>query len=242
MPLATTIRIFNRSGIEAFREQLHQIEEGRADSISADLILSDRYSNVAPRASSIEQRRFELKIDAARYLTPYIEQIQIPNKYYSAGLWAWLSAFYFDSLCPPLPDGTRKTGAIYLYIPGDINQHGNPHRHLLATPVRIFRSHGDAPKMILYEFINRNNEFVNELAFRQDLAMNRGVLEAANRLYWDEEKQKAKSGAVHSQRQGTLRRFISVISQLDLTYDLQSMSGDQIIRLLPQHEFGMWLD
>ncbi|MFH1977184.1 MAG: hypothetical protein ABIJ52_16800 [Pseudomonadota bacterium] len=38
---------------------------------------------------------------------------------------------------------------------------------------------------------------------------------------------------------GTLFRFIDVIQPLDLTYDLYSMSGKDIIGLLPP-EFDKW--
>jgi len=38
---------------------------------------------------------------------------------------------------------------------------------------------------------------------------------------------------------GTLYRFIDVVQQLGLTYDLYSMTGDQILQLLPS-EFDRW--
>ncbi|MFO7599969.1 MAG: hypothetical protein R6X27_09205 [Candidatus Desulfacyla sp.] len=38
---------------------------------------------------------------------------------------------------------------------------------------------------------------------------------------------------------GTLYRFIDVVQQLDLTYDLYSMTGEQILQLLP-NEFDRW--
>jgi hypothetical protein len=40
---------------------------------------------------------------------------------------------------------------------------------------------------------------------------------------------------------GTLLRFIDIIQQLDLTYDLYSMSGEEILALLPP-EFDKWKD
>jgi len=40
-------------------------------------------------------------------------------------------------------------------------------------------------------------------------------------------------------RAGSLRRFIDVVRQLDLTYDLQALAGDDLVNLLP-HEFSGW--
>jgi hypothetical protein len=38
---------------------------------------------------------------------------------------------------------------------------------------------------------------------------------------------------------GTLLRFINIIQQLDLTYDLYSLGGEEILALLPP-EFDKW--
>lgn len=38
---------------------------------------------------------------------------------------------------------------------------------------------------------------------------------------------------------GSLRRFIAVLSQLDLTYDLFGVSGKDIVSILPP-EFDQW--
>jgi hypothetical protein len=59
-------------------------------------------------------------------------------------------------------------------------------------------------------------------------------------MYYDPGKANAKRGAYSSKRKpGTLLRFIDVVQQLDLTYDLYGMAGDQVLDLLPQ-EFDDW--
>jgi len=83
-------------------------------------------------------------------------------------------------------------------------------------------------------------EAYRELSCRQDLLANKGVIEAANSLYYDEKKEQLKRGsAVKTAKAGSLRRFIDVVQQLDLTYDLHSMTGEQVLRLLPS-EFDDW--
>ena len=57
---------------------------------------------------------------------------------------------------------------------------------------------------------------------------------AAARLYFDYKKNKPKFGAMPRNKPGTLYRFIDVIQQLDLNYDLYSMSGDEIMDLLDE--------
>ena len=49
-------------------------------------------------------------------------------------------------------------------------------------------------------------------------------------------KRGAQGAAEHP---GTLRRFVRVLQQLDLTYDIYGMSGKTIVDLLPP-EFDAW--
>ena len=61
-------------------------------------------------------------------------------------------------------------------------------------------------------------------------------------LYWDDKNQKPKRGFGATERPGTLRRFVAVINQFNRTFDLFTMSGEQIINLLPRDEFERWLN
>jgi hypothetical protein len=56
------------------------------------------------------------------------------------------------------------------------------------------------------------------------------------------ESSKPKRGPIMNHNApGSLYRFIDVIQQLDVTYDLYSMSGPEVVSLLPE-EFSSWLD
>ncbi|GAB4476624.1 MAG: hypothetical protein OHK0044_22590 [Burkholderiaceae bacterium] len=48
-----------------------------------------------------------------------------------------------------------------------------------------------------------------------------------------------KPGASAIDRPGSVRRFVRVLQQLDLTYDIHGMSGKAIVDLLPP-EFDVW--
>ena len=73
------------------------------------------------------------------------------------------------------------------------------------------------------------------------IAANGGLIEAAAELYWDAQAKAPKRGAAPNERKpGTLRRFIDVAEHFDVTYDTFSMTGDQVVSLLPA-EFNSWL-
>jgi hypothetical protein len=79
-----------------------------------------------------------------------------------------------------------------------------------------------------------------DITSRQDLLASRGVIEALNTLYLDRSRGMPKRGAQRTTlAPATIRRFVRVLQQLDLTYDIYGMSGAAILQLLPS-EFDVW--
>jgi hypothetical protein len=233
-----TIRAFNKAGIEYFRRSLENIISEKTNDLPDDLVFNDSLTLSADWIE-IELRDFFNKFQMAEYLHERIQQISLEDKYYDPGLWSWLSAFYFDVVCP-LEDGQRSVKQFERYIPDEKRDWRTYYRHLIAFPVRIYGDHGDTSRILLFNPPHILGDFVEQLASRQDIAMNRGVLEAANLLYWDNERETSIPGATSRNKPGNIRRFVSLLQQFDLTFDLQSMSGQQIVNLLPYNEFSDW--
>ena len=228
-----TLRRMRAEGFDLFRSYLRELRLGSVEGIPRALLDDDLLSNdVLPRVE-VSDRVFATKMKAAEYLYPQVKSIG-GGIFHDAGIWTWLSAFYFDSLCPPAEDGKRKPGADYRHIltPGPDWRHS--YRHLLAGPVRTFAFHGQLGKLLLAGPIDKLGDFVEQLSSRQEIASNRGIVEAATLLYWDPLRQRPRRGAAPTERKpGSLRRFVDVIQQLELNYDLYSMTGEEIRALLP---------
>jgi hypothetical protein len=158
-------------------------------------------------------------------------------------LWSWLSLYFFDQVCPVEENGLRKPGRDYRHIlePG----YPNGHRHLLAGTYLVFSVYGleeHLSRLLLWTPLHLESKFHHELAVRQTLITNKGILEAADKMYFKESEGHPKKEALMKKKApGTLQRYIDVIQQLDLTYDLYSMSGAEILALLPP-EFDKWKD
>jgi hypothetical protein len=87
---------------------------------------------------------------------------------------------------------------------------------------------------------NRHGDILEQLASRQEIATVKGILEAVILLYWDTNKNHPKLGTTNRNKIGNLRRFTgSIMPQFQMTYDLNSMNGIDILKLLP-HEFDEW--
>ena len=236
------IRQMTERGIELFRVYLLNAKAGDISLLPDELLYDDSHSRILDRRVTVEAGVFETTLDMASYLDARIKLLRLPGKYYDAGLWAWLTAFYLDSVCPPDAVGRRKVGEIDRYIPPANRNFRDVTVHLLAPSVRALSVHGfERTKLVLYTEPFKRSEFQREILQIQELAMNPSIFEALNRLYWDDDKQRPKPGASTKGKPGTLRRFVALMNQFNRTFDLFAMSGEQIIKLLPKEEFGRWL-
>jgi hypothetical protein len=235
------IRRLTDIGIEQFRCYLDDLRKGSTTGPPYDLLIDPQFSTEIKKEINVERRVFNTRLDLARYLDRALSVIANHSIESDIHLWSWLSLFFFDQVCPADRVGVRMPGRDYRHIlePG----YRNGHRHLLTGAYLIYSSYclGDRlGKLLLGTPPHVESKFYHQLAARQILITNKSVLEAAWQLYFNQSEGRPKKGASEEKNSlGTLRRFIAVIQQLDLTYDLYSMSGDQILALLP-HEFNQW--
>jgi hypothetical protein len=233
-----TLRILNDRGVEAFRDFLRRIRAGEEFRQNPALLYVDDYSLPMPQPIRIEPRRFASKHAAAAYLSDVLAPIESPSLASGVGLWSWLALFYFDQLSPVATDGRRRPRDDYHYIPA--TTHGWTHdRHLLAGPYSLYMLHGRRARLLLYPPVHQHGRFVYDLGWRRDLITNRGLVDAIDTLYWNAKTNRPKRGATTQSRPGNLRRFITVVQQLDFNYDLFGMSATEILGLLPP-EFDGW--
>ncbi len=233
-------RALNRTGVERLRAYLAALREGSRENAPAALLEDTRYTVELPLELAVEPRRFISRFHVAVYLAKTLADLPRSEADRNEGLWSWLSLFWFDSLCPRRADDTRRPGADHRLI-ADF-EHRTRYRHLLYGPYLVYRRHGGAAKVILSSPAHQDSHFYQVITGVQDLIANRGVLEAASLLYFDEQRKKLKRGCQPSQpRPGTVRRFVRVLQQLDLTHDIYGMSGQEIVNILPD-EFDAWRD
>lgn len=232
------VRTLNERGIQKLMEYLEELRQGSTRQPPTELLIDPSFSSKLPGGIEVENRIFDSKLDLAKYLFEkfrILPQSQIEK---NKGLWSWLSLYYFDQLCPKSRSGGRIPGKDYRYIlVPDFRYY---YRHLLVGPYNIFRLHGERAPLLLYGLLNEMSKHYLELSCRQGFVTNKGIMETANLLYFDAASGRPKRGAaVATRKPGSLFRFIDVVQQLDLTYDLYSMSGEEVLALLPS-EFDQW--
>ena len=236
------LRRFNEKGIQQFATLLESLRQGKSVKTPLDFLNSGEFSEGVPQAGEFEVQLFDSRLELAVFVDSLLTDVEIGDDMADIGLWAWLGAAFLDSTCPADSEGTRKPGKDYRHIPS--SSWRDFYRHLIRGPVRIFRlfkDNPDAASIVLCQSPQSPGDFVEQLASRQERITNPAIIRTANTLYFDSRTGKPKRGASSTWRKpGTLRRYGDVLDQLDLTYDLYSMSADELAELLPD-EFSAYL-
>lgn len=234
------LHTFTKEGIIEFRQNLIEIRSGATNDLDNNRLFSD--ININKYEIDIDLPDFDpvtSKYDFIVSLTDTLQPIDLRKEFYNSFLWSWLSAFYFDLVCP-LEEGIRHPKAEERHILSSENWR-RYYRHLIAAPARLYIELGELSVGYLDGSINVHGEYFEQLASTQDIATSPGIIEAANILFWDFERRSFKHGSRGKDRPGTIRRFArDIIPQFQMTFDLNSMSGQEIVNLLPS-EFDRWL-
>ena len=237
------LRRFNERGIRRFETLLEDVRHGRSVETPFDFLNSDELSESLLDREEFEVCKFDSRLELAVFVDNLLTGADMDHDMTDVGLWSWLGALFFDTTCPADSDGLRKPGKDYRHIPS--KSWRDFYRHLVRGPVRILRLFRDDPEaaaIVLCQKPYAPGDFVEQLASRQERITNPAIIETANRLYFDRDAKRPKRGASPTWRKpGTLRRFGDVLGQLDLTYDLYSMSADDLVALLPA-EFSPYLN
>lgn len=240
MTRTVRLRRLTASGIAAFRGYLAGLRSGSGETPPYQMLEEDDYAVPAYDEIVVEERLFSSRLDFAKYAQGIFSKIEPDELLNDTGVWAWLSLYYFEQVCPLRSDGLRSPGRDYRHIPEPGFRYG--HRHLLSGAHLVYTIYGlgDYPGVfLLYSALSNESQIYHQIVSRQNLAANRVVVEAAGRLYFDKKTRRPKKGAFQTNRPGALHRFVALIQQLDLNYDLYSMEPFEILDLLPA-EFDRW--
>jgi hypothetical protein len=232
------VRALNHNGIARFRSALAKMRDGSSFDVPVELLDDNAHTEFLSMEIDVEPRTFVSRLNLGEYLNERLRELPLDEIDRNRGLWAWLSLRFFDVVCPLRADGSRRPGRDYRHIP-DFGYRYR-HRHLLFGPYEVFRRHGARGVALLAGSPSTESRIYHEIAGRQDLLANSGVVEAVVRLYMDPRTGAPKRGAQASGGEpGTVRRLVRVLQQLDLTFDIYGLNGKQIVELLPD-EFSVW--
>lgn len=236
------IRRLNEQGIARFINFLNSLNGSSPMPYPSALLIEPEVTEEIHPSISIEQRNFDSRYLAAEYFYKVFNGAGLTGIEHDRGLWAWLSLFYFEDLCPLNARGQRKPGERARWIP-EVGFFWRYYRHLLAGPYRIYAAHNDSPErafLVLCGPLHQPGDIVEQIASRQEIITNSEIMQAATKLYYDPSQKKPKRGAAGKDTKGTVRRFTDILNQFDVTWDLYSINSDDLIGMLPE-EFSRFV-
>ena len=233
------LRKLNDEGIERFHEYLRDGADGRAP---VHLLDNPQTSEPLPVNMDFTVTGFPNRYVFGNRLNSLLGELNATEIAHDKGLWSGLALLWFDFICPRSSGGKRKVDKEYRYILSSDYRHY--YRHLVRSPWQLVRDHGKNARFLLISPresrhpIAVHGEILEQFGGRQQVLASPHIIQAANSLYLDLEKDRPKTGAAGSGR-GSARRFGMVLRQFDLTFDPACMSQEELIDLLPP-EFDRW--
>ncbi len=233
------LRQFNAAGIARFRQWLAAARGDPHLALPTELLTADDATEVVEPHVTLERPGFATKREAAIYLRDALATLDGDDVLRNAGLWTWLTLYYFDDVCPPMSGG-RKVNADYYYI-YEVEQGLYHYRHLLRVSYEVLRRSPTHHRLFLNTPLHKLGSVTEKIMRRLFLTRIDAIFEVLDRLYYDEKREKVKRGLADTTRRkgDMLNRLPRRIQQLQRTYDLNVVNADRLIELLGP-EFQAW--
>ena len=238
------VRQFLPSGTEAFR---YWMESSTPGDTPTNLISDDTQTQSYGAFVIDPSKKFESRFEFGEYLHNVFSTV--PETTLLAqnadGMWAWVCAVYFSQLTAL---GIRRPEH---YIPIRKGTFGSLlHRNAARTAFELVYIHGANARVALQQGMHTHGQLLESLSAKQTTVHNRGFFVAATKMYLGSNGRLSKGAATKPKDRkkrrpgettgmGSIRRLPMALERLWLTYDVDQLSADQLIAVLPR-EFSKW--
>lgn len=252
--MGRTLCEFNAEGVAALQE-LMDAERAKVNSSQPAKVSEDFFTMVekisrtaklvqeVPGADPIDDSMiFESRYDFGHYLHETLPTELSKVQYSNVGLWAWVSAVYLPQLLKRSSRGNSyDLWSTYRYIPLAYSKF-RYYRHLAFISFWLHRQLGEtAARLFLSRPMYEHSDAIEQLyTSDKDFLTTPALLEVSVEMYLDAESGAMKKKALGKETPGSARRLATkVAKQLQMNFDMHSMTKEQVYSLLPS-EFDSW--
>lgn len=225
-------RKLNKAGIGEFNRFIENLRDGGKQNTPDYLLTDPSTSEELGFSLELDNRNFESRYDLGLHLVEAFADENIQVLIGDTGFWSGLALFWFDQLSPLKKDGTRKVSQVYNYVLSENYKH-RP-RHAIFTTWQLIDHHGDKARFLLSKELPVRGELIEQIMARQYFLSCKGIIGAASMLYYDTETATFKRGSTGRKSAGCVYRFVNWLQQLEVNYDLFSMSSDDFLSIMPK--------
>ncbi|MFQ5642328.1 MAG: hypothetical protein ACE5FQ_01375 [Thiogranum sp.] len=232
------VRKLNDLGMEEFSHFINNLRNGGKQNTPIGMLASDETSDAMDFELELGDIIFLNRYELGVYLTKNLGSIETQLFMGDAGFWSALALYWFDQLCPVKQDGSRKPAMMYNYVLSE-NYNHRP-RHAIFTTWQLVSRYGEVARFLLSRELPVRGELIEQLMARQYYLGCEGVMRAASKLYYDPARETFGKGSAGRTSPGCAYRFISWLQQLEVNYDLFTMTEEDLLSILPP-EFNKFL-
>ena len=240
------LRRFTDAGVAKTRAFLAAVKEANnVDNVTLDgapftraaLLSSPAYSDAIPALADLdldETRVFDTTFAFCEYFDSLIHDHNPQAYREDVGFWTWLAMVYLPQLVKESKNGLSVGDITRLvYHPENYQRQ---YRHLLAGAFYVYVLYSQTPDTCHFIFAHKLNVFpdvAEQIMSKQSIVQNPAFMQAANRLYYDDEKACARKGA-GGEGAAAARYLIRAIDQLSMTRDFfEARDAEVLLKLLP---------
>jgi len=224
------IRALNSKGIEVFNDYIFRRRSKENVQPPYYALFDAEYSEEINVSIDIEEIEFSSRYEIGTYLTDKFNLINIQPYLGHKGFWSWLALFWFDQLAPK-KDSQHAPAKEYNYILSS-NYNHRP-RHAIFMTWQLVNQYGEDVRFMLSKAPSVRGELTEQLMARQEILSSNSAIGVASLLYYDTNTGSFKRGATGRKSAGCVARFVSWLQQVQRTYDIFSMSKEELSYLLP---------
>lgn len=225
------LRKLNENGIAEFKNYINKLSTDGSTNLPVWLLEHKDTSEPINKDIEIEDNEFKSRYEMGEYLNTKFKGMDIQSYIGDEGMWNWLALYWFDQLCPKDKEGKRHPRVIYNYILS--KDFGRRQRHAIFMTWQLVSKHGAGVKYLLSKNMSVRGELMEQFMGTQYILTTDSVIALASKLYNNPDTGSFKRGAA-SKGAGTSRRFTKFLNQINLTYDLDTISAENLEDLLPR--------
>ena len=224
------LRKLTDEGLSEFSHFIRNLKVGQDLQTPKYLLDSDEYSDVVELNLDITEECFSSRYEMGEYLVGLFNGEDVSSYLGDSGFWSWFALLWFDQLCPT-SSGRRVPSMEYNYILSP--QYNHRPRHAIYMTWQLVSRYGSDVLFLLGKEMSTRGELTEQMMARQENLSSKSVIGLASKLYLNPKTRTFKKGAASRTGAGCIARYISWLDQLRLTYDLYSITKEDLEELLP---------
>ena len=221
-----------------FTEFIERLRSGNEQNTPFHLLDDEDFSDpLGFKLEVAKDSEFATRYELGLHLVDLFKPVNIQPLIGDAGFWSWFALLWFDQLCSA-KNGKRNPSKPYNYVLSRSYNH-RP-RHSIYMTWQLVDRYGEDSRFMLCKHPSSRGEITEQMMARQDYLTMNGVMRLASKLYYNPKTGLFKKGAASRKSAGCVSRYISLLQQLQLTFDIRSTTCDELQELLPS-EFEQFL-